>query len=211
MRRAHPLLALMAALCLGFVVTACGGDDEKSSSSSSSSSDAPGNEIQKVSGAESKPTITVGSKNFPEQFVLGEIYSQALEAAGFKVKTSLDIGSELIAHKALQGGKIDAYPEYTGTALINFFKRQAGRHRARRQQGLRGHEGLLRQGGHHRARPDAVREHLPARHDQGGAAKIGNLKTISDLEGKESELAITGFPGGSSARTACSACRTPTA
>ena len=119
MRRTHPLLALMAALCLGFVVTACGGDDDKysSSSSSSSSSDAPGNEIQKVSGAESKPTITVGSKNFPEQFVLGEIYSQALEAAGFKVKTSLDIGSELIAHKALQGGKIDAYPEYTGTAL----------------------------------------------------------------------------------------------
>ena len=124
MRRTHPLLALLAALCLGFVLAACGGDDEKSTSSSSSSSkssDAPGNEIQKVSGAESKPAITVGSKNFTEQFVLGEIYSQALEAAGFKVKKQLNLGSELIAHKALQAGKVDAYPEYTGTALTSFF------------------------------------------------------------------------------------------
>jgi glycine betaine/choline ABC-type transport system substrate-binding protein len=75
-RRTHPLLALLAVLCLGFVVAACGSDDEKSSSSSSSSSgssDAGGKEIQKVSGAESKPAITIGSKNFTEQFVLGEI------------------------------------------------------------------------------------------------------------------------------------------
>ena len=53
--------------------------------------------------------------------MLGEIYSQALEAAGFKVKKQLNLGSELIAHKALQSGKIDAYPEYTGTALTSFF------------------------------------------------------------------------------------------
>ena len=73
------------------------------------------------SGAESKTTITVGSKNFTEQFILGEIYAQALEAAGYKVKKRLDLGSEQIAFKALQGGKIDAYPEYTGTALTSFF------------------------------------------------------------------------------------------
>ena len=54
--------------------------------------------------------------------MLGEIYSQALEAAGFKVNRQLNLGSELIAHKALQAGKIDAYPEYTGTALTSFFK-----------------------------------------------------------------------------------------
>ena len=39
-------------------------------------------------------TITVGSKNFAEQFILGEIYAQALEAAGFKVKKQLNLGSE---------------------------------------------------------------------------------------------------------------------
>ena len=54
--------------------------------------------------------------------MLGEIYSQALEAAGFTVRKQLNLGSELIAHKALQAGKIDAYPEYTGTALTSFFK-----------------------------------------------------------------------------------------
>ena len=84
MKRTRPLLAFLAVLCLGFVVAACGSDEKSTSSSGSSSkSSAPGNQIQKVASAESKPAITVGSKNFTEQFVLGEIYSQALEAAGF--------------------------------------------------------------------------------------------------------------------------------
>ncbi len=88
---------------------------------SSSGGESAGNEIKPIDGADGK-TITIGSKNFTEQFILGEIYSQALEAAGFKVKKQLNLGSELIAHKALQCGKIDAYPEYTGTALTSFFK-----------------------------------------------------------------------------------------
>jgi osmoprotectant transport system substrate-binding protein len=64
------------------------------------------------------PTITVGSKNFTEQYILGELYSQALEANGFNVEKKLDLGSEQIADKALQNGQIDMYPEYTGTALV---------------------------------------------------------------------------------------------
>ncbi|MCA1737936.1 MAG: glycine/betaine ABC transporter substrate-binding protein [Actinobacteria bacterium] len=65
------------------------------------------------------PTITVGSKNFTEQFVLGELYAQTLEANGFTAKRSLNLGSEQIADQALQDGQIDFYPEYTGTALVN--------------------------------------------------------------------------------------------
>jgi osmoprotectant transport system substrate-binding protein len=65
------------------------------------------------------PTITVGSKNFTEQFVLGELYAQTLEANGFTVKRQLNLGSEQIADQALQDGQIDFYPEYTGTALVN--------------------------------------------------------------------------------------------
>ncbi len=76
--------------------------------------------IQRIPGAEGKE-LTVGSKNFTEQFVLGEIYGQALQAAGFKVKKQLDLGSEQIAFKALRTGQIDAYPEYTGTSLTSFF------------------------------------------------------------------------------------------
>src|ERR671918_708381 len=69
-------------------------------------------------GGGSGPTITVGSKNFTEQYILGELYAQALAANGFNVEKKLDLGSEQIADKALQNGQIDLYPEYTGTALV---------------------------------------------------------------------------------------------
>src|SRR5918998_850075 len=64
------------------------------------------------------PTITVGSKNFTEQFVLGELYAQTLEANGFTAERQLNLGSEQLADEALQSGEIDFYPEYTGTALV---------------------------------------------------------------------------------------------
>jgi osmoprotectant transport system substrate-binding protein len=70
------------------------------------------------------PTITIGSKNFTEQYILGELYAQALEANGFNVEKKLDLGSEQIADKALQNGQIDMYPEYTGTALVSILPYQ---------------------------------------------------------------------------------------
>jgi osmoprotectant transport system substrate-binding protein len=70
------------------------------------------------SGGGGGPTITVGSKNFTEQYVLGNMYVQALDANGFNGVAKLDLGSEQIADKALQNGQIDLYPEYTGTALV---------------------------------------------------------------------------------------------
>jgi glycine betaine/choline ABC-type transport system substrate-binding protein len=130
------LAALLALLALTFVVAACGSDDSGSSSSGSSSSSsssggssssssssdsAPGTLIKKDPANASK-TITIGSKNFAEQYILGEIYAQALQAAGFNVKKQLDLGAEQVAFKALRSGKIDAYPEYTGTALTSFYK-----------------------------------------------------------------------------------------
>jgi osmoprotectant transport system substrate-binding protein len=71
---------------------------------------------------EGGPTITIGSKNFTEQYILGELYAQALEANGFNVEKRLNLGSEQIADRALQGGEIDMYPEYTGTALVATLK-----------------------------------------------------------------------------------------
>jgi osmoprotectant transport system substrate-binding protein len=67
----------------------------------------------------SGPTITVGSKNFTEQYILGNMYVQALDANGFDGVAKLDLGSEKIADKALQNGQIDLYPEYTGTSLVS--------------------------------------------------------------------------------------------
>jgi osmoprotectant transport system substrate-binding protein len=71
-----------------------------------------------VAGNGDGPTITVGSKNFTEQYILGNMYAQALAANGFNAQTELDLGSEQIADQALQSGQIDLYPEYTGTALV---------------------------------------------------------------------------------------------
>ena len=59
----------------------------------------------------------IGSKNFAEQIILGELYGQALEARGVKVERKLNMGGTLVAHQALVSNEIDMYPEYTGTAL----------------------------------------------------------------------------------------------
>jgi osmoprotectant transport system substrate-binding protein len=98
----------MAALFAG-----CGDDDESSSSgggtgSSSSSSEQPG---------EGKPAVTIGTKDFTEEFVLGNLYAQALEAKGYQVNLKENIGSTEIIDKALTSGEIDGYPEYTGVSL----------------------------------------------------------------------------------------------
>ncbi|TCR70714.1 glycine betaine ABC transporter substrate-binding protein [Rhizobium sp. BK376] len=67
-------------------------------------------------------TVKIGSKNFTEQFVVAEIYAQALEKAGVKVERHLNLGATLVAHTALTNGDIDLYPEYTGTALASVVK-----------------------------------------------------------------------------------------
>ena len=66
--------------------------------------------------------IKVGSKNFTEQFVLAELYAQALEANSIKVERKINLGGTLIAHKALEEKQIDLYPEYTGTMLLAVIK-----------------------------------------------------------------------------------------
>jgi osmoprotectant transport system substrate-binding protein len=75
-------------------------------------------------GAAVAQTVRVGSKNFTEQFVLAELYAQALEAAGINVERRINLGGTLIAHKALEEKQIDFYPEYTGTILIAVLKQE---------------------------------------------------------------------------------------
>ncbi|WP_457509056.1 glycine betaine ABC transporter substrate-binding protein [Thermostichus sp. MS-CIW-36] len=66
--------------------------------------------------------IIVGSKDFTEQFILGEMYALALEAAGFTVERKLNLGGTPVAHAGLLSGEIDLYPEYTGTGLLTVLK-----------------------------------------------------------------------------------------
>jgi osmoprotectant transport system substrate-binding protein len=69
--------------------------------------------------------IIVGTKNFGEAFVLGELYKQALEAKGFDVSYKENIGSTELIQKALTSGKITLYPEYVGIAYTVTFKKKA--------------------------------------------------------------------------------------
>jgi osmoprotectant transport system substrate-binding protein len=71
----------------------------------------------------SAQTFRVGSKNFTEQFIVGELYAAMLEHAGFEVERKLNLGGTVAAHEALAGGAIDLYPEYTGTGLTTVMKR----------------------------------------------------------------------------------------
>lgn len=117
----HPklraLFALLAALALALSVAACGDDDDDEGDGGDGETSS---QLIESNPDNSGVEITVGSKNFTEQFILGEIFAQALEAAGYTVKTDLNLGSEQIALKALEEGEIDGYPEYTSTALTSF-------------------------------------------------------------------------------------------
>jgi osmoprotectant transport system substrate-binding protein len=77
-----------------------------------------GSDAPKAStAADARPPLRIGTKNFPEQFLLGEIYKQALEARGFPVELKANIGSSEIIHQALTDGALDMYPEYIGVLL----------------------------------------------------------------------------------------------
>ena len=72
----------------------------------------------------SEAAIVVGSKNFTEQLILGEIVAQTIERqTGLPVKRQLNLGGTLICDRALTAGDIDVYVEYTGTALTAIFGR----------------------------------------------------------------------------------------
>ena len=117
-------VALLMLLLVSLALGACGGDDSDDGgdeNASSSAEEAPAAGTIQKNDQNASTKLVIGSKNFTEQKVLGEIYAQALAAAGYEVSTELNLGDEKTALKALEQGDISAYPEYTGTALLSFF------------------------------------------------------------------------------------------
>ena len=114
---------LLPALALGALLSACGSGGESASSTASPTTTQGTAAIQK-DPANAKVSMTIGSKNFTEQRVLAEIFAQGLRAAGYETRTKLDLGDEHMALDAVRSGDVDAYPEYTGTALLSFFGKQ---------------------------------------------------------------------------------------
>jgi glycine betaine/choline ABC-type transport system substrate-binding protein len=194
------VLAALTVLALAVAVAACGSDNSSSSSTSSggggatTTANTSGDKAIVKDPANASKTVTVGSKNFTEQFVLGEIYSQALEAAGYKVKKQLNLGSEVIAFKALKQGDIDGYPEYTGTALTAFYKvkvqdvpKDANAAYQLLVTKLKGDSitGLPQTPFENTYQLGLTKQK---------AASLGNPTKISDLSGKSQNLVINGYP-----------------
>jgi osmoprotectant transport system substrate-binding protein len=134
--------------------------------------------------------IIVGAKNFPEQYVLGQLYRQALAAKGFDVQYKENIGSTELIDTALRSGKVTIYPEYTGIMLSVTFKRKtlpktanATYRLAKRLYERRG-QTLLRR------TPFQDRDVLAV--TRATANRYG-LRTIADLR-KVPDLTIAGFP-----------------
>jgi osmoprotectant transport system permease protein len=75
-----------------------------------------------IFAARGQNVVRVGSKNFTEQIILGEIAAQTLERAGIKVERRLNLGGTFICDRALRSGDIDLYVEYSGTAATAIFK-----------------------------------------------------------------------------------------
>jgi osmoprotectant transport system substrate-binding protein len=209
------LVMLIAALSLAVFVSACGGGSS-SSSSESTEAEAPAEEAETgeetteeepAEGEEStgeaeaitanpeneKVSLTIGSKNFPEQEILGEIYTQALQAAGYKAKSDLSLGSETVALKTLKAGKVSGYPEYASTALTAFFGLEPEEVPAEATEAWE------------KANAEFEKEGLTAFEPTpfASANAVGllkttaekyHLKTISDLEGVSEKLSLYGSP-----------------
>jgi osmoprotectant transport system substrate-binding protein len=114
-RGLHALLAVALALTLAVAFAACGDDDKGGGGGAGGGASTTG--AAAAQPGKGKPPVTLGDKNFTEQYILGELYAQALGAKGYTVRVKSNIGSSEIIDKALTSGKIDFYPEYTGVIL----------------------------------------------------------------------------------------------
>jgi osmoprotectant transport system substrate-binding protein len=107
-----PRTAVLAVLAVAaLLLAAC-------SSSSSSTSGGGTSSSSSASAVGNGKSLTLGTKDFTEEFIIGALYRQALEAKGYKVTYKPNIGATEIIDKALTSGQIDAYPEYTGESAV---------------------------------------------------------------------------------------------
>lgn len=184
-------MALLLALLLSLGVVACGDSDDDTTSGDTSSEGSGGAIVSNPDNG--KVSLTIGSKNFPEQEILGEIYAQALAAAGYKVKSDLNLGSETVAHQAVKSGAISGYPEYASTALTSFFGLEPEEVPADATEA------------YEKAKAEFEKEGLVAFAPTpfASANAVGTLKktaekyeleNVSDLEGVSEELSLYGSP-----------------
>jgi osmoprotectant transport system substrate-binding protein len=137
----------------------------------------------------SATTIVLGTKNFGEEYILGQLYKQALEAKGFTVSYKENIGSTEIIQTSLTSGKINMYPEYTGVIVQDVFHKTSPKTAgatyllAKRLEAAKGFAVL---------RPTPFFDTDQVAVTNATARKYG-LKSISDLK-KAGTIKFGGFP-----------------
>jgi glycine betaine/choline ABC-type transport system substrate-binding protein len=81
--------------------------------------------VQGTFSPDRRPRLRIGTKNFTEQLILGELLAQQIEtAAGLEIDRRFNLGGTILCHRALANGEIDLYPEYTGTALTAILEQE---------------------------------------------------------------------------------------
>jgi osmoprotectant transport system substrate-binding protein len=187
-------MVALAALALTLGIAACGGGSSSTSSSTESSGEAgEAAGTIKSNSANGKVSLTIGSKNFPEQEILGEIYAQALTAAGYKVKSALNLGSETVALKAVKTDQISGYPEYASTALTSFFGLEPEEVPSDATEAWEKANAEFEKEGLTAFAPTPFASANAVGTLKTTAEKYG-LKTVSDLEGVSEKLSLYGSP-----------------
>jgi len=135
--------------------------------------------------------IKVGSKDFTEQFIIGEMYALVLEKAGFTVERKLNLGGTPVAQAGLVSGEIDLYPEYTGTGLLTVLKLPASSDRQQVFSDIS--KGYKEQFDLVWLEPSPMNNTQALAMTKERSDALG-IKTISEMIAKASELTIIGPP-----------------
>ncbi len=120
------LLALVAAACSSSKPSRAGARPSSSTATAATGAETAQSTGTTVLPGTGKPTVTIGDKNYTEQFVLGDLYREALQAQGFTVQLNQNIGPTSVTLQALASGSLDMYPEYLNvfTASVAQYRRE---------------------------------------------------------------------------------------
>lgn len=174
-----PLLALFTA----FTIISCANNGSGGSGASSPAASPAASPVSAV--------IKVGSKDFTEAFILGEMYALVLEKAGFQVERKLNLGGTPVAQKGLETGEIDLYPEYTGTGLLTVLKLPSNSDQQQVFEAVS--KGYQEKFNLVWLDPAPMNNTQALAMTEAGSQKFG-VKTFSDMVAKASELTMVGPP-----------------
>jgi osmoprotectant transport system substrate-binding protein len=171
----HRLVPLLLALLTTLTIIACNSGGNAGNSGSTSGGGA----------------VKVGSKDFTEQFILGEMYALVLEDKGVKVERKLNLGGTPVAQAGLQNGQIDLYPEYTGTGLLTVLKEPANSDQKKVYDTVS--KAYKEKFNLVWLEPAPMNNNQALVMTEDGSKKYG-IKTISEMKEKASQLTMIGPP-----------------